>query len=307
MSMNVFHQTTTPKLLNFPPVSCIGRKRSSSSHFLVSSPATTMGFHPKSLHFLTCHRFSESSCKPVPHKTMKFSPVLFALPKDNEECPSGDEEIQEHKEHSTSISSDDVKEEQLKKLSSGEVKKLEFEVRAATRDDFWESACLRAEAFHKEQSSSCYHDGKMGTLQQFDEYNDIKGIYEIRDIVPFMCVVAVRKDGENVLDVIGTLDVYIQDPEETYSKEVVMAKKQTEPQKYGVIINVVVGKLAHRQGVASRVLEFAIEFARKKGVPQVLVYTDRDDEPALALYEKMGFTKDGVVEKFNQYKYCLKL
>ncbi|MCL7032319.1 hypothetical protein MKW94_009508 [Papaver nudicaule] len=270
MSMNVFHQTTTPKLLNFPSVSCIGRRRrSSSSHFLVSYPATTIIF------FISC--YSEF--------ILKFCPVLFALPKEIEEYPSGDEEIQEHKEHSISILSDDVKEEQSKKLSSGEVKKLEFEVREATPDvERAAAACLKAEEFY----------------EQANEYKEMCDGYESTS-EPYMCVVAVQKEGENVIAVLGTLDLIFLMPDKGDSKEVWMAGKKAR------IGNVVVVELARRQGVASRMVKFAIECAKKEGAPQMFVKPDLDDESAQALYKKMGFTENGIDEIENQYVYCLNI
>ncbi|MCL7034454.1 hypothetical protein MKW94_001738 [Papaver nudicaule] len=53
--------------------------------------------------------------------------------------------------------------------------------------------------------------------------------------------------------------------------------------------NVVVVKLARGQGVASRMVKFAIEIAKKKGVPQMFVKPDLDNELAQAPYKKMGF------------------
>ncbi|MCL7035258.1 hypothetical protein MKW94_009501 [Papaver nudicaule] len=278
---------------------CHGTKHSSSESVL-GSPAT-MGFHPKSLHFLTCHGFSESSCKPVSHKKMKFCPVLFAQPRESGNFPSGDEDIQEHNKHSTSISSDDVKEEQSKKLSSGEVKKLEFEVReAATPDECWASTCLRAEEFYKEQSNSRNVDAlKQKNVEQ--EYEKIYRGYARRSDEPFMCFVAVRNVDENVngKNVIGTLNFRVKynfDLEGKNYPEALVKPEMPSPFRnggtpYGVFTRVAVDKSARRQGVAGRMLKFVIGIAKQKGIPEVYLHVRRDNTAALRLYEKLGFTK----------------
>ncbi|MCL7034314.1 hypothetical protein MKW94_014686 [Papaver nudicaule] len=302
MSMNVFQQTSTPKLLNFPSVSCHARRRipPNKPAFLVSFPATTMEFNPKFLDIRSCHGFSHSSCKPVlgSPATIKFSTVvLFALPRDNnEEFSSDDEEepkIHEHEEDCTSVSSDDVHEEQSKKV----------EVREATNEvEYWASAKLKTEGFFEDR----LHERDLGSFEkkQIAEkfFNVISERYKARTIQKFMCIIAVRKEGEDVLNgmrknVIGTLDLRIQYllRGETYPEELVTAKmiktfKQRGPRKCGIISNVTVAKSARQQGVASRMLKFAMKSAKDNGAKQVFLHVRRDNKPALALYKKLGFT-----------------
>ncbi|MCL7048535.1 hypothetical protein MKW94_016194 [Papaver nudicaule] len=271
MSMNVFQQTT-PKLLSFPSVSCHGRRipSHSSSQLLVSSPATTMEFNSKFLNIHSCHGIQHSSSA-----TMRFSPV-FALPKDNEEEPI----IQDHdEEYRTLISPDNVKEEQSKKVSGGEAKKVECLVREATVDEFWASARLKARMYAYPS-----HDRYASEKKQAEkEHNAILEGYKNQD---FMCIIAVRKEGENELNglfeiVIGTLDFRV-----IY-----------HPKKHGIISNVIVAESARQQGVGSNMLKFILEYAKGNGVTEVFLYVHRDNYPALELYRKMGF---GVIPDWSE-------
>ncbi|KAI3840508.1 hypothetical protein MKX03_000795 [Papaver bracteatum] len=86
-----------------------------------------------------------------------------------------------------------------------------------------------------------------------------------------MCIIVVRKEGENVLNdmlknVIGTLDFRVKYllQGETYP---ILYLRKTTSQKYGIISNVTVSEI-----------KFVNETAKED-----------DNRPELALYRKMGF------------------
>ncbi|KAI3957079.1 hypothetical protein MKW92_043098 [Papaver armeniacum] len=287
-SMN---QTTRPKLLYTSSSSFHGRRRishkppvlvsfpakmefnikflhCSRKSFLVSSPAT-MEFNPKFLRFL---QHSANKSVLLSPATMKFSSVLFALPRDDEE------------EHSTgaSISSDNE----------------EYVVREAKFDEeFWVSARLKAEGFYEEHPQDRYAAGSFKKKHAEQEYNVIKRRCKERTIQPYMCIIAIRKEGENALkNVVGTLDYRVKYllRGETYPEEVVKVKmfttfKKRESQRYVIISNLTVAQSARFIGVGSSMLKFAIESAKQNGIKQVFLHVRRDNKPALALYEKLGF------------------
>ncbi|KAI3844324.1 hypothetical protein MKX03_005382 [Papaver bracteatum] len=261
LSMN--HQTTRPKFLHFPS-SCHGRRIPHKPPLLVSFPAKTE-FNPKLLH-------SSSKSVLVSPATKKSRPVLFALPRDNEEFSSDNEILSDNGE---------------------------YVVRKAQLDEeFWASAMLKAQGLYEYRSQirsvGSYEKEKYAKV----EYSVIIKRYMIRYIEPFMCIIAVRKEGENLLqNVIGTLDLHVNYllEGETYPEELVNRAnlystfKERGSEKCGIITNVTVAESARQQGVGSSMLKFAIEAAKEEGVNKVFLQVRRDNEPALALYRKMGF------------------
>ncbi|KAI3831486.1 hypothetical protein MKX03_016592 [Papaver bracteatum] len=241
---------------------CHGRRH--KPPVLVSSATTE--FNRKFLHF---HQNSANKSVLVSPATMKFSSVLFALPRDDEETGA-------------SISSDNG----------------EYVVREAKLDEeFWASARLKAEGFYEQRPDDRYV-GSFKKKHAEQEYNVITRRCKERTIQPYMCIIAVRKEGENALkNVIGTLDYRIKYllRGETYPEEVVKVKmfttfKKRESQRYVIISNLTVAQSARRIGVGSSMLKFAIESAKQNGIKQVFLYVRRDNKQALALYEKLGFT-----------------
>ncbi|KAI3943213.1 hypothetical protein MKX01_027511 [Papaver californicum] len=271
-SMNMFHQTTRPKLL-YSSSSCHGRRIRHIPPVLISFP-TIMEFNPK---FLDCLQHSASKSVLVSSPaTMKFCSVLFALPTDNEEFSSDNEEErnQKQEEHGILISSDN--------------------------GEYVTSAWLKTEGFYEDRS----HDRYVGSFKKKhaeQEFNIIKRRCKERTTQPYMCIIAVRKEGDNVhnamlKNVIGTLDFRVKYllQGETYPEEVVKVKmfttfKKRNSQRYVIISNVTVAQSARRMGVGKSMLQFAIESAKGNGIKQVFLHVRRDNQPALALYEKMGF------------------
>ncbi|CAI0385142.1 unnamed protein product [Linum tenue] len=58
---------------------------------------------------------------------------------------------------------------------------------------------------------------------------------------------------------------------------------------YGYVSNLVVAEFARRRGIATNMMQFAIETTKSNGVELLYVHVDRNNRPALQLYEKMGF------------------
>ncbi|KAI3878384.1 hypothetical protein MKW98_001799 [Papaver atlanticum] len=260
LSMNVFdHQTTRPKFLHFPS-SCHGRRIPHKPPVLVSFPAKT----EFNLKFL--HSASKSVLVSYP-ATKKFRPVLFALPRDNEEFSSDNEEEEEpinqepEKEHGGALILSD----------NGEYVVREAEL----EEEFWASAMLKAEGLYEYRS----HNRSVSSYEK-KEYSDVEfdvimKRYTMRYIEPFMCIIAVRKEGETVLEnVIGTLDFRVKYllQGETYPEELVKRGnpystfKKRGSEKCGIITNVTVAESARQQGVGSSMLKFAIEAAKEEGI-----------------------------------------
>ncbi|RZC82369.1 hypothetical protein C5167_045156 [Papaver somniferum] len=303
LSMN--HQTTRPNFLHFHS-SCHGRRIPHKPPLLVSFPAKTE-FNPKFLHCSTKSVFvspatmefnpkflhSASKSVLVSPATMKFRPMLFALPRDNEEFSSDNEEEEPI-----------IQEEFVRIRVCGASTILshngEYVVREAElEEEFKASAELKAEGLYEYRSLNdavrSYEKEQNADL----EFNVMMGRYARSYLEPFMCVIAVRKEGENMLQsVIGTLDLRVKYllEGETYPEELVKLGnlysnfKKGGSEKCGIITNVTVAESARQQGVGSSMLKFAIEAAKEKGgVKKIFLQVVRDNEPALALYRKIGF------------------
>ncbi|RZC76716.1 hypothetical protein C5167_000887 [Papaver somniferum] len=244
-----------------------------STKSVLVSPAT-MEFNPKFLH-------SASKSVLVSPATKKFRPVLFVSPRDNEEFSSDNEEEEEPiiQEHCGALVLSD----------NGE-----YVVREAELDEeFWASASLKAGLYEYRSQNQFVNSYKKDQNAELD-YNVIMK----RHLIRYMCIIAVRKEGGNLQSVIGTLDLRVKYllQGETYPEELVKrgnlnsSFKRRGSKKCGIITNVTVAESAHRQGVGSSMLKFAIEAAKEEGgVKQVFLQVRRDNEPALALYRKMGF------------------
>ncbi|XP_022888286.1 N-alpha-acetyltransferase 50-like isoform X2 [Olea europaea var. sylvestris] len=114
----------------------------------------------------------------------------------------------------------------------------------------------------------------------------------------------VNEEEENVLRcVVGTLDLSLRylSHGQTFPGEQVKAPffcliDRKGLSRYGYIANLCVAKSARRQGIASRMMQFAIMSAKKQGAEQVFVHVHRHNTPAQRLYQKMGFE---VIEAAN--------
>lgn len=68
---------------------------------------------------------------------------------------------------------------------------------------------------------------------------------------------------------------------------------------YAYIEDIRVGARYRRQGIARRLLTTAVEWARRKGLPGLMLETQNNNVAACRLYEQFGFRLQG----FDQYLY----
>ncbi|CAI0387801.1 unnamed protein product [Linum tenue] len=80
--------------------------------------------------------------------------------------------------------------------------------------------------------------------------------------------------------------------------------------RYGYVSDLTVARIARRQGIATNMMQFAIETAKSNGVQVMYVHVDRNNKPALQLFEKMGFemieeASEGLVEDNTYLLRCI--
>ncbi|KAE8682927.1 auxin-binding protein ABP20-like [Hibiscus syriacus] len=175
-----------------------------------------------------------------------------------------------------------------------------FVAREAVLDEeFWTAAWLRAETHWEDRPGERYVDSFKRQFAE-QEFNAIKRRYSGQHGRTYTCVVTVRKEERNIKrtvlkSVVGTLDFSFRHllhgesfPGER-EKHMFCGISRTNLNKYVYVSNLCVAKSARRQSIASNMLYFVIESARLKGVEPVYVHVHRDNEPAIELYEKIGF------------------
>ncbi|RZC83761.1 hypothetical protein C5167_046550 [Papaver somniferum] len=272
LSMN--HQTTRPKFLHFPS-SCHGRRIQHKPPLLVSFPAKTE-FNLRFLH-------SASKSVLVSPATMKFRQVLYALPRDNGEFSSDNEEEEP-------ITQEEFVRFRVCGASTILSDNGEYVVREAElEEEFKASAMLKAEGLYEYRSHNPFVSSYIKKARADKEFDVIMKRYAMHYLEPFMCIIAVRKEGENMLQrVIGTLDLRVKYllegetcPEELVKLGNLYSKfKKRGSEKCGIITNVTVAESARQQGIGSSMLKFAIEAAKEKGAKKIFLQVVRDNEPA---------------------------
>ncbi|XVE70708.1 hypothetical protein DITRI_Ditri10aG0092400 [Diplodiscus trichospermus] len=161
-----------------------------------------------------------------------------------------------------------------------------FVAREAVLDEeFWTAAWLRAESYWEDRPGERYVDNFKRKFAE-QEFNAIKGHYKGQHGQTYTCVVTVKKEERNVKrtvlkSVVGTLDFSIRHllhgesfPGER-EKHLFCSINRTHLNKYVYVSNLCVAKSARRQSIAS--------------VELVYVHVHRNNEPALQLYQKIGF------------------
>ncbi len=68
------------------------------------------------------------------------------------------------------------------------------------------------------------------------------------------------------------------------------------------IMTIGVGRPYQRQGIAAALLETLIVSARRQGAKRMLLEVRVDNVPALALYERFGFTRMGLRKRYYHQK-----
>ncbi|CAL1357319.1 unnamed protein product [Linum trigynum] len=126
-----------------------------------------------------------------------------------------------------------------------------------------------------------------------------------RSIGPFgqqpKCIITLRKQVGMVkptllFSVVGTLDLSIRWflPGEIFPGVYGKAPHFCnigggQDDRYGYVSDLVVATFARRLGIATNMMQFAIETAKSNGVQLMFVHVDRNNKLALQFFEKMGF------------------
>nr|XP_027068579.1 uncharacterized protein LOC113693969 isoform X2 [Coffea arabica] len=153
------------------------------------------------------------------------------------------------------------------------------------------------------------------------EYNALKRRSNTQLGDKCTCMVAVKKENRDVKhtvlkSVVGTLDLSIQYlsqgetfPGERVKNPLFCSIDRKSCRRYGYISNLCVAKSARRQGIASKMILFAISSAKRDGAEQVFVHVHRFNTPAQELYHKMGFqmVEAASFDKSNEQIYLLQL
>ncbi|XP_065851326.1 GCN5-related N-acetyltransferase 6, chloroplastic isoform X1 [Euphorbia lathyris] len=177
----------------------------------------------------------------------------------------------------------------------------QFVAREAVIDEeLWTAAWLRAESHLEDRMNDRYVDNYKRKFAD-QEFHAIKKRRVGLHGQNCKCLVTVKKDDKNVKrtvlkSVVGTLDLSIRCllqgetfPGERVKLPVFRSIYRRGPHSYGYVANLCVSKSARRQGIASNMLQFAVESAKFEGVEHLYVHVHRNNRPARELYEKMGF------------------
>eukprot|EP01018_Ginkgo_biloba_P029075 Gb_15539 [translate_table: standard] len=179
-----------------------------------------------------------------------------------------------------------------------------FVAREAILDEeYWTAAWLRAESHWEDQPYVRYVESHKRKFAE-QEFNALKRRCFGRHghSLKCLCFVAVKKEDRNIRrtvlnSVVGTLDLSIRQllQGETFPGEQVRtcvymsSNKSGRPHRYGYVANVCVAKFARRQGIASNMLELAIDAAKSCGVKELFVHVNTNNKVAQQLYGKIGF------------------
>ncbi|OWM69102.1 uncharacterized protein LOC116211741 [Punica granatum] len=179
-----------------------------------------------------------------------------------------------------------------------------FVAREAVLDEeYWTAAWLRAEA-HWESMSYMRHIDNYKRKYAEQEFYALKRrcLGQDRNSLKCFCFVTVKKEDKNIRrtvlnSVVGTLDLSIKQylKGETYPGELrkvsaVFANQEPfDAHKYAYIANVCVSKFTRCQGIASNMINLAMEVASLAGMKELFVHVNADNTIAQKLYQKTGF------------------
>jgi ribosomal protein S18 acetylase RimI-like enzyme len=151
---------------------------------------------------------------------------------------------------------------------------MDFSIRQATRDDYEELCGLFAEgdAYHREALPHVFQQPE-GPARSLEYVMDILGSDEAALFV-----------AEQAGQIVGLVHVLLRE-----SPPIPIMV----PRRYAVIDNLVVRAAFRRSGVGQALVEKAHEWARSRGVTRVELHVWEFNTPAIALYEKLGYTTAG--------------
>ncbi|KAL3830036.1 hypothetical protein ACJIZ3_018838 [Penstemon smallii] len=198
-----------------------------------------------------------------------------------------------------------------------------FVAREARLDEeYLLAAWLRAESHWEDSENGRYVDNYKRKFAE-QEFNSLKKRCKTQIGEKCTCIVTVKnedKSMENTIlkSIIGTLDLSIRylSQGETFPGEQIKGPlfclvDGKSSSRYGYIANLCVAKLSRRQGIASNMLQFAINYAKEYGAEQVFVNVDRHNKSAQIMYQKLGFeVVDEAISQLSAdhtYLLCFKL
>ncbi|KAJ8767490.1 hypothetical protein K2173_017534 [Erythroxylum novogranatense] len=148
---------------------------------------------------------------------------------------------------------------------------------AVVDEEFWTAAWLRAESNWEDRTHDRYVDNHKRKFAD-QEFHAIKRRQTGQHGPKCRCIVTVRKEDRTVKrtvlkSVVGTLDLSIRCllHGETFPGERVKAPlfcsiNSKGPNRYGYVANLCVAKSARRHGIATNMLDFAIESAKSSDI-----------------------------------------
>ncbi|KMZ70863.1 Acyl-CoA N-acyltransferases (NAT) superfamily protein [Zostera marina] len=170
-------------------------------------------------------------------------------------------------------------------------------------EEYWTAAWLRAEAYG-EALPYMRHVNSLKRKYAEQEFYGLKQRCSCRNgnLFKCICIITVKKEETNVRrtvlnSVVGTLDISIRQfmqgesiPGLSQGNTLVSVPyKACHGHDYAYIANVCVSKFARRQGIATNMVQLAMDIANSEGIMQLFVQVNVDNRHAHDLYKKVGF------------------
>ncbi|KAJ7529137.1 hypothetical protein O6H91_15G035300 [Diphasiastrum complanatum] len=191
---------------------------------------------------------------------------------------------------------------------------------AESDEEFWAAAWLRAECHCEHQTSARYVES---TKKKFAEEEFVavkrRQLGKYGHSIKSLCFMAIRRESlhNNILqehhgtlleNVIGTLDITVRQlmhgeafpGDITRSSLSVGVSALQRPHRYGYIANMCVTKTSRNKGIASSLVQVAIEAGKDWGLKEIYVHVYPSNIAGQRLYIKSGFQM--VQTNFNQTK-----
>ena len=159
-----------------------------------------------------------------------------------------------------------------------------WRIRLIKRDDLEEVrrvVLIQAEGFHVPNPLP-FVDGFLRTSFTAEVLSEMQKKLRYNPVDRFACLVVERADGTGRVE--GVVEVSYIDEKEVLSS--------LEPGTQGVVYvaSMAVAPSARRQGAAKALLEGAVGVAKEWGETQAVLHVYQDNQPAVALYAKEGFS-----------------
>ncbi|WP_146553841.1 GNAT family N-acetyltransferase [Rummeliibacillus sp. SL167] len=120
------------------------------------------------------------------------------------------------------------------------------------------------------------------SYKTIEEFNEYMSHIEVSLDNPYIDRVLVAKDNDN--QILGTLQIYLNS-EDAYGR--------SEPTIHAPIVRLLgVHPAARGKGIARKLLQESIDYAKQKGSPSLYLHTGEIMKDAIRLYERFGFKRD---------------